>query len=143
MILAALTGCSVVKGDSENKAYDTLSDLENATLGIITGTNYDNVAKEKFPNAERMYFSTSADVLLACVQVVLPQMISPFEMLVTIEYSEEQDDADVVLRYDGAAFDPMKTDNELSLLLAKKATENIVYSFDREQVLCNRVDAQI
>ena len=45
--------------------------------------------------------------------------------------------------YGGAAFDPMKTDNELSLLLAKKATENIVYSFDREQVLCNRVDAQI
>ena len=58
----------VVKGDSENKAYDTLSDLENATLGIITGTNYDNVAKEKFPNAERMYFSTSADVLLALKQ---------------------------------------------------------------------------
>ena len=48
--------------------YDTLSDLENATLGIITGTNYDNVAKEKFPNAERMYFSTSADVLLALKQ---------------------------------------------------------------------------
>ena len=68
MILAALTGCSVVKGDSENKAYDTLSDLENATLGIITGTNYDNVAKEKFSNAERMYFSTSADVLLALKQ---------------------------------------------------------------------------
>ena len=65
MILAALTGCSVVKGDSENKAYDTLSDLENATLGIITGTNYDNLAKEKFPNAE---FSTSADVLLALKQ---------------------------------------------------------------------------
>ena len=64
-------------------------------------------------------------------------------MLVTIEYSEEQDDADVVLLYGGATFDPMKTDNELSLLLAKKATENIVYSFDREQMLFNRVDAQI
>lgn len=46
----------------------TLADLERAKIGIITGTNYDNVAKEKFPNAERMYFSTSADVLLALKQ---------------------------------------------------------------------------
>ncbi len=93
--------------------------------------------------SQRKIYSIQAYIEEMCVQVVLPQMISPFEMLVTIEYSEEQDDADVVLRYGGAAFDPMKTDNELSLLLAKKATENIVYSFDREQVLCNRVDAQI
>ena len=78
-----------------------------------------------------------------CVQILLPQMISPFEILVTIEYSEEKDDADVLLRYSGAAFDPIKTDNELSLLLAKKATENIIYSFDGEQTLCNRIDAQI
>ena len=27
--------------------------------------------------------------------------------------------------------------------LAKKATRNIIYSFDAEQTLCNRVDAQI
>ena len=93
--------------------------------------------------SQRKIYNIQAYIEEMCVQVVLPQMISPFEMLVTIEYSEEQDDADVVLRYGGAAFDPMKTDNELSLLLAKKATENIVYSFDREQVLCNRVDAQI
>ena len=70
-------------------------------------------------------------------------MKAPFEILVTIEYSEEKDDADVVIRYGGAAFDPTKTDNTLSLLLAKKAAESIVYSFDGEQALCNRVDAQI
>ena len=37
----------------------------------------------------------------------------------------------------------MQTDNALSLLLAKKATENISYGFDAEQTLCNRVDAKI
>ena len=93
--------------------------------------------------SQRKIYNIQAYIEEMCVQVVLPQMISPFEMLVTIEYSEEQDDADVVVRYGGAAFDPLKTDNELSLLLAKKATENIVYSFDGEQALCNRVDAQI
>ena len=48
-----------------------------------------------------------------------------------------------MIRYGGNAFDPMQTDNTLSLLLAKKATENIVYHFDAEQKLCNRIDAQI
>ena len=78
-----------------------------------------------------------------CVQIILPQMKAPFELLVTIEYSEEKDDADVVIRYSGAAFDPTKTDNALSFLLADKATESIAYRFDGAQALCNRVDAQI
>ena len=68
-----------------------------------------------------------------CVQIILPQMPSDFEIIVTIEYSEEKDDADVVLRYNGTAFDPNQTDNSLALLLVKKATENFIYSFDGDQ----------
>ena len=93
--------------------------------------------------SQRTIYNIQAYIEEMCVQILLPQMKSPFEMLVTIEYSEEKDDADVVVRYSGTAFDPTKTGNDLSLLLAKKATENIVYSFDGEQSLCNRVDAQI
>ena len=78
-----------------------------------------------------------------CVQIILPQMKAPFEALVTIEYSEEKDNADVVVRYSGESFDPLQTDNELSLLIAKNATKNIVYSYDSEWAPCNRVDAQI
>lgn len=59
------------------------------------------------------------------------------------EHLTENDRADVVIRYGGEAFDPTRTDNALSLLLAKKATENISYGFDAEQTLCNRVEAQI
>ena len=77
------------------------------------------------------------------MQLVLPQLKDPFELLVTIEYSEEKDDADVVLRFGGDAFDPTKSDNELSLLLVNKAAEDVIYSHDPEQALCNRVDAQI
>jgi polar amino acid transport system ATP-binding protein len=93
--------------------------------------------------SQRKIYNIQSYIEEMCVQIILPRMMSPFEMQVTVEYSEEKDDADVVLRYSGPAFDPTKTDNELSLLLAKKATENIVYSFDGEQTLCNRVDAQI
>lgn len=63
LILVCLSGCT-----KEPKHLSSFADLETAKIGIITGTNYDNVAKEKFPNAERMYFSTSADVLLALKQ---------------------------------------------------------------------------
>ena len=93
--------------------------------------------------SQRKIYNIQSYIEEMCVQIILPQMRAPFEMLITIEYSEEKDDADVVLRYNGTAFDPTKTDNDLSLLLAKKATESIVYSFDAEQPLCNRVDAQI
>ena len=78
-----------------------------------------------------------------CVQIILPQMKDTFEILVTIEYSEEKDDADVVIRYSGETFDPNQTDNELSLMLVKRAAENIVYQSDAEGNLHNRVDARI
>ena len=61
-----------------------------------------------------------------CLQILLPQMKDAFEILVTIEYSEEMDDADVVVRYSGESLNPLGTDNELSLMLARKATENII-----------------
>ena len=117
----------------------------------ITSQNFDflgfNTQIEEFGRkhriSQRKIYNIQAYIEEMCVQIILPQLKSPFEMLVTIEYSEEKDDADVVIRYGGAAFDPTKTDNDLSLLLAKKATESIVYSFDGEQPLCNRVDAQI
>ena len=70
----------------------TLSDLENATLGIITGTNYDNVAKEKFPNAERMYFSTSADVLLALGQGKVDAYFADKVVLASMQWENQMVD---------------------------------------------------
>lgn len=40
-------------------------------------------------------------------------------------------------------FDPLQTENELSLLLAKKAIESIVYQAEPENTLYNRVSAEI
>lgn len=78
-----------------------------------------------------------------CVQIILPYMKNDFEILVTIEYSEQMDEADVVIRYTGESINPLNTDNDLSLLLAKKATQNIAYSFDPQMHTGNRVDAKI
>ena len=93
--------------------------------------------------SQRTIYNIQAYIEEMCVQIILPRMSDSFEILVTIEYSEENDDTDVVIRYSGEAFDPLQTNNELSLLLAKKSAENIIYSFDDKEDLPNRVDAQI
>ena len=93
--------------------------------------------------SQRTIYNIQAYIEEMCVQIILPRMSDSFEILVTIEYSEDNDDTDVVIRYSGEAFDPLQTNNELSLLLAKKSAENIIYSFDDKEDLPNRVDAQI
>lgn len=55
------------KDEVTNKKL-TLADIENSTIGIVTGTNYDIIAQKKFPKATRKYFASTADVLLALKQ---------------------------------------------------------------------------
>ena len=93
--------------------------------------------------SQRSIYNIQAYIEEMCVQIILPQLKEGFEMVVTIEYSEEENDADVIIRYNGNAFDPMQTDNDLSLLLAKKAAVEILYQYDPEQKLGNVVNAQI
>ena len=70
----------------------TLAALERAKIGIITGTNYDNVAKEKFPDAERMYFSTSADVLLALEQDKIDACFADKTLLASMRWENQKVD---------------------------------------------------
>ena len=93
--------------------------------------------------SQRTIYNIQSYIEEMCVQIILPQMKDLFEILVTIEYSEEKDDAGVVIRYSGEAFDPMQTENVLSLLLANKAAEKIAYCVEKEGELQNRVDAEI
>ena len=93
--------------------------------------------------SQRTIYNIQSYLEEMCVQIILPQMQNTFKMSITIEYSEEKDSADVVIRYSGESFDPMQTDNELSLLLAQKAAENIVWRTEADGELQNRMDARI
>ena len=55
-------------GSAGKEPAMTMADLETATIGIVTGTSLDLIAQKQFPNAERKYFSASADLLLALEQ---------------------------------------------------------------------------
>ena len=117
----------------------------------ITSKNFDfigfNTQIEEFGRkhriSQRSIYNIQAFIEEMCVQIILPQLKDPFEMLITIEYSEEHNDPDVIIRYSGEAFNPIQTDNDLALLLAKKAAVEIEYQYAPEEKLSNIVKAQI
>ena len=61
----------VLKDDTEPQQTGstlTLADFKNATLGIFSGSSFDAVAKERFPNARRQYYTLVPDMILAVEQ---------------------------------------------------------------------------
>ena len=66
----------VTRGDGEQKIGKTLADFENATLGILSGSSFDPLAKERFPNAKRQYYSLVPDMILAVEQGKIDAYIS-------------------------------------------------------------------
>ena len=65
---AAFDVVLVVKSFGEAKNGKTLADFENATLGIFSGSSFDALAKERFPNARRKYYTLVPDMILAVEQ---------------------------------------------------------------------------
>ena len=58
----------VVKNTDGQKTDKVLADFENATLGIFSGSSFDAIAKERFPNARRQYYTLVPDMILAVEQ---------------------------------------------------------------------------
>lgn len=77
------------------------------------------------------------------VELILPKLEGDFLMSVTLEYSDGQEEANVVIRYSGRRFDPTETDNELPMLLAQNAAEEIIYRIPEEEPYTNEVFARI
>ena len=61
---------------SEENGKKTLADFEDATLGILSGSSFDALAKEHFPDAERQYYSLITDMILAVEQGKIDAYIS-------------------------------------------------------------------
>ena len=61
----------VLKDDGAQKQAENavkLADFEKATIGILSGSSFDSLAKKRFPDAERKYYSLVADMILAVEQ---------------------------------------------------------------------------
>ena len=59
---------AVLRDNTSAGTVKTVADLEHATIGIVTGHSWDLIAQKNYPNAERKYFSSEADALLALSQ---------------------------------------------------------------------------
>lgn len=64
VICGLLLGCT----ETEQRSFDSLEDFDDAKLGILTGSVYDDYAKALYPDAERLYFTLLPDLLLALDQ---------------------------------------------------------------------------
>ena len=60
MILAALTGCS----GENTQSFQEMKDFEQAKIGILTGSSFDLLAKEYFPEADKLYYINISDLIL-------------------------------------------------------------------------------
>ena len=64
IIVGILTGCAA----KDSKNYQSLEDFAQARIGIMTGSSQELIVKEKFPEAERVYFSSPVDMVIAVEQ---------------------------------------------------------------------------
>ena len=83
IIVGILTGCAA----KDSKNYQSLEDFAQARIGIMTGSSQELIVKEKFPEAERVYFSSPVDMVIAVEQGKIDGYMfgSPFLVATTWE----------------------------------------------------------
>ena len=64
LVAGLFSGCKA----EESKSFQTLEDFKQAKIGVITGSSHDKTVKEILPDAERIYFSSMADMIIAVEQ---------------------------------------------------------------------------
>ena len=60
VIAGVFPGCK----DDDSKTFQTMQDFEQAKIGVMTGSSFDLLAKEYFPNANKLYYMNLADLFL-------------------------------------------------------------------------------
>ena len=64
MVAGIFAGCNTEK----EKSFQSIEDFENAKIGVLTGSSREDTVKKVLPNAQLVYFSSVADVVLAVEQ---------------------------------------------------------------------------
>ncbi len=78
-----------------------------------------------------------------CMQLLLPTFGDAFHMNILCEYSPEQEEVTMQVRYDGKGADPMQSDNLLSVKLIQAAAKKIEYQTYEDGVFTNAVKLKI
>ena len=102
----------------------------------ITSKNFDflgfNTEVEEFGRknqiSQKSIYRTQAAFEELCMQIILPKLEGNFKFYVAIEYSADDETVNMQIKYTGERFNPLESDNELSLKLLEGITESIVHN---------------
>ena len=75
-------------------------------------------------------------------QILLPILTEP-HIRVLVEHSQRDESTVITVSYSGQRFDPVDTENELSLTLLKTTASEMLYTYDAKESLPNRVELKI
>ncbi len=103
---------------------------------IITSKDFDfigfNTSLEEFGRrsgiSQKTIYRMQSVFEELCVQIILPELSADFSMSVTAEYSQQDDTVSLTVMYGKEMFNPLDSDNILSLKIAQNAAESIEYS---------------
>jgi polar amino acid transport system ATP-binding protein len=117
----------------------------------ITSKDFDfigfNTGLEEFGRksqiSQKVIYRTQAVFEELVVQILLPELSARFAMEVIIDYSQDDDLVNMKIKYDGKEFNPMDSENLLSLKLAKNASKSIKYRYCTDEELKNLVTVEV
>lgn len=93
--------------------------------------------------SQKAIYRTQAAFEELCVQILLPTFEEAFSLHVAVSYAQKEDRVTLQVRYSGRTFDPMDSDNILSVKLAQNAAEQIQYSPISDSEYTNLVIVEI
>ena len=91
-ILLLVTQCFAAETDTPipKGVYTTLDEIADKKIGVQTGTSFDQIVIDIFPDAERVYFSTKADLINALTTKKVDGVI--YDLPVAQNIMRENDD---------------------------------------------------
>lgn len=89
--------------------------------------------------SQRVIYRIQALFEELCVQILIPEFAENFELKYTMEYAQEPDEVSLQLKYTGKRYNPLESDNEISVRIAQNAAELIEYSEIAEEAYTNQL----
>lgn len=86
-----LSGCSMDRGNADQKQYVKLSDFNGATVGTLTGTTYEQLMAEDYPDTAWNYYDDLATMIAALKKGDVEALVldSPVAEFAAAQYSDE------------------------------------------------------
>ena len=78
--------------------------------------------------SQKSIYRTQAAFEELCMQIILPKLEDNFKFYLAIEYSADDENVNMQIKYTGEILNPLESDNELSLKLLEGITESIVHN---------------